>query len=518
MGIGNEAQVGGNTLPCPVTSPERPTLSETEAVPQPIRVTVPVPTPFLKCTEKRITSKSKCKAPVYVPSGRGLAVVGVGAPPPPRESASVQVPLLARMVLPSNRPDNGASLELRPPMLPRTTVTSSGPFTETLTLVVAPLAGDVLGAYQVPLPLDKLVSRFNVNGGWRLLLWQSKVPLQSPSAVPGDDDDAVATTDRALASSSAFFCSSYLASAAAASFVIACCCDAVRKPVGGSLRAFCHAAIISRERGPNTPSLPRVSKPSDVNATCRRWRSAVRDAALLSAASPSSFSLASGGGRLVRLGLGFRLDPRLGLGLVALGLGLGRCLVGLSPCRCVLLGLALRLFGRLGARRRLDAGLGPGLRLGAACAALPPRPAPGRPGVWPRPRPLPSSRPPPRPRAGPPLPASALRCAASSTARCAVNASWSRGVDSCRRASRRARSSASSCSAFSRACRAWSSSASACRLASASACAFCRASSSRRRFSAASVSALRRSASACSSCSADRLATDVPGDTDVIAR
>ena len=187
MGIGNEAQVGGNSLPSPVTSPERPTLSETEADPQPVRVTVPVPTPFLNCTEKRITSESKCKAPVYVPSGRGLAVVGAGAPPPPRESASVQVPLLARMVLPSKRPDNGVSLELRPPMLPRTTVTSSGPLTETLTLVVSPLAGDVLGAYQVPLPLDRRVSRSSVKGGWRLLLRQSKVPRQSPSAVPGDD-------------------------------------------------------------------------------------------------------------------------------------------------------------------------------------------------------------------------------------------------------------------------------------------------------------------------------------------
>ena len=176
MGIGNEAQVGGNSLPSPVTSPEGPTLSETEADPQPVRVTVPVPTPFLNCTEKRITSESKCKAPVYVPSGSGPVVAGAGAPPP-RESASVQGPLLARMVLPSKRPDNGVSLELRPPMLPRTTVTSSGPLTETLTLVVSPLADDVLGAYQVPLPFDRRVSRSSVKGGWRPLLRQSKVPL-----------------------------------------------------------------------------------------------------------------------------------------------------------------------------------------------------------------------------------------------------------------------------------------------------------------------------------------------------
>ena len=71
------------------------------------------------------------------------------------------------------------------------------------------------------------------------------------------------------------------------------------------------------------------------------------------------------GRRLVGLCLGFRLDPGLGFGLVALGLGLGRRLVGLSPRRGVLLGLALRLFGSLGARRRLDAGLGPGFRFGA---------------------------------------------------------------------------------------------------------------------------------------------------------
>ena len=62
----------------------------------------------------------------------------------------------------------------------------------------------------------------------------------------------------------------YFDTAGAASFVNACCWGPVRNPMAGWLRAFCQAAIISRERGPKMPSLPRVSKPSEVNAIWRR--------------------------------------------------------------------------------------------------------------------------------------------------------------------------------------------------------------------------------------------------------
>lgn len=62
--------------------------------------------------------------------------------------------------------------------------------------------------------------------------------------------------------------------------------------MAASPRDFCQAEIISRERGPKTPSLPRVSNPSDVRATCRRRRSATSSRKALSTAWGSGFNAA----------------------------------------------------------------------------------------------------------------------------------------------------------------------------------------------------------------------------------
>src|SRR5215475_1163268 len=110
----------------------------------------------------------------------------------------------------------------------------------------------------------------------------SKGPLDAAALGCDVEDEAgaddagtaveAAVARRAFASSSAFFCSSCFEIAGAASFSSASCCIAVRNPVAGWLRAFCHAAIMSRERGPKIPSVPRVSKPSALSVSCTRSR------------------------------------------------------------------------------------------------------------------------------------------------------------------------------------------------------------------------------------------------------
>ena len=129
-------------------------------------------------------------------------------------------------------------------------------------------------------------------------------------------------------SSSVFFCSSSQRATAGAAFRRSWSrCAAVRKPVAGAPAFFCQAAIISRERGPKTPSLPRVSKPSDVRATCRRSRSALLQAQ--------------------------RLFRRFGLRLTLLRRPLALALLRLSACR--LLALLPRLAPSSSACRRAAA-------------------------------------------------------------------------------------------------------------------------------------------------------------------
>ena len=122
----------------------------------------------------------------------------------------------------------------------------------------------------------------------------------------------LACSRRRASSSAAFFCSaSNFATAAAESPISRCRWAASRNPVAGKPRAVCQAATISRERGPSTPSVPRVSKPCAVSATWIRWRST---GPRCSAASAASAALRS---RARRLGLGFP-GIRLGVARVIL--------------------------------------------------------------------------------------------------------------------------------------------------------------------------------------------------------
>ena len=79
--------------------------------------------------------------------------------------------------------------------------------------------------------------------------------------------------------------SSWRASAGAASRSRAAWQSAERYPVAARPVFFCQAAIISRDRAPNTPSLPPVENPSAVSPTWIRWRSGWPRRSAASAAS-----------------------------------------------------------------------------------------------------------------------------------------------------------------------------------------------------------------------------------------
>ena len=151
----------------------------------------------------------------------------------------------------------------------------------------------------------------------------------------------------------------------------------VAPPSGSRLSAdcgrFCQPWIISRERGPKTPSAPCVSKPSDVNATCDPLAvgcdsfSAVSaaSAAFWAAASASAFCLASASAFCLASASAFCLASASAFCLASAS---AFCLASASAF-CLASAVCLLLGFRLGLPLGLSLRLLPGLRPSAFCLA-----------------------------------------------------------------------------------------------------------------------------------------------------